>query len=946
MPANLDLYAKNLALLKQNHPHIFEIINGKEIPPTGEILPSDNGQPNLTINRAGRLTTLHDMATPPDDVQPFLSLVPPAATGVAVLFGLGLGYAAIALLRERPALHFLAIFEYDPGVFVQALRNIDLTTLLTSPKVILSLGPIPDLEALAPTSRALQLENVYALRHLPSYAAQEGLQTLEAEVFEYISNFNVEGATNVHFGKTFVANRFRHLTAIHHQNLIESLENAFVNVPAILVAGGPSLDKNIHLLKQVQGKAIILGVDSVLPALLKAGVHPDFLSSVDPQELTYEKLTNTPLDGLAIPLICMSWISPKVPKSFPAPTVFWTFSAKPIEAWINVLLGGKILTGGAGTVAHLNMLAAIIMGCSPIILIGQDLSYTPSQSHTSNAFLTHDQKARTYLEVSDHLFTTTAWGGGEIQTTRDFFGMKRFFERMMLDSPRTYINATEGGIHLDGAEDLPLQAAIEKYCQTPHPILSTIVDSGSRSKPDIEKLLREFGKTQKTVNTILTLIEKTDKTTRTALRELTLASKHQSPQAFSQLPSPLRKKIKEIDAAHKTIDNFTHLWQILEELTLEGLRRAERLRHNISPLANNPATYVEWLHKNLKRCEEINKTRTETLRYFNECLSQVLEHHTQERELLAFIEKEGESPMRLSALAALYMASADLTLANPILEKLATMIPISAETRFQQGVIALERAEYEQGERYLSEALRIDPGYETQVAALRQKLGDRYLNHAIFYRRISLPTMQRLLLKGLRYCPDHEQITSTLLDLFQQALQEILAARQSGNIIKTSQMIADWITDLNSNPALAAAIGHDTLAPMLFQHGKLLAEQGMDSEAIEHLRKAVGLVPHSAETHLLLMELLFARQQFQEGIEHLQKAVAIDRKYASYWERIGDTLAKTGRHEDAISAYEQCFLALPNLLDLLRKIGDCYLASNQMEAARSAYEQYKEALEK
>ena len=49
--------------------------------------------------------------------------------------------------------------------------------------------------------------------------------------------------------------------------------------------------------------------------------------------------------------------------------------------------------------------------------------------------------------------------------------------------------------------------------------------------------------------------------------------------------------------------------------------------------------------------------------------------------------------------------------------------------------------------------------------------------------------------------------------------------------------------------------------------------------------------------------------------------------------------------DDAIAAYEQCFMALPERLGLLKKIGDCYLALGQMEAAREAYLQLKERLQ-
>ena len=946
MPSSPDVFTKNLELLKLHHPHVYTTLTRDSYATIGQIFSTGTDRLNLNVSTPdGRHLYLHDRENPENDIKPFLSLVSPGSTGVAVLFGMGLGYAALSLLEERPTLHFLAIFEHDSGIFSQALKNVDLSELLSSPKVLLSVGAEPDLGILDTATRALSLENIYTLRHLPSYTAQPHYHSLEAKVFEHISEFNVEGGTNIHFGKVFLNNRFSHLSAIHHQHLIDSLENAFENIPAILVAGGPSLDKNIHLLKKTKGKAVILGVDSVLPALSKATILPDFLTSVDPQELTYEKLANTPLNELSIPLICMSWVSPKVPKTFPASSVFWTFSAKPFEQWINSLLGGSILTGGAGTVAHLNMLAAIIMGCSPIILIGQDLSFTPNRSsHTSNAFLTHDNKAHLHLEASDHLFTAPAWGGGQIQTTRDFFGMKRFFERMITDNPRVYINATEGGVHIEGAEDIPLQAAIAEYCQTPLDIPDVIKERCARSKPNIEKLLGEFEQVKKTTGSLLELIAKTDRTTVAAKRELAvLAKKRRAPETFSQLPPALRKKIKEIETAHNTLDSHTQLWQALEEITLEGLRDSERLRHEIIPLANNPATYLKWLHKNLKRCENINKTRIETLSYFENQLSRVLAHHEKERQMLQAMKREGETPSLLSSLASLYMESEDLTLAAPILDRLATLSP-TAETSFNRGVIALERAEYERGNRYLDEAMHLDPDYTPRVASFRRMLGDRYLKHAMFYRGLSIPTMRRLLLKGLRYCPDHPELISNLITLCRQDLQKATEALQESNWQDLLTLTAPWLAELEAHAELCRTLGHDDLSILHHLHGQALAAQGNYSAAIDHLRKATALAPHRAELHIQLMNLLFHQEQFGEGIEHLQKAVAIDRTHASHWEEIGDNLARSGMPQEALSAYEQCFMALPENPALLKKIGDCYMTLNQLPAAQAAYEKYKEAL--
>ena len=166
------------------------------------------------------------------------------------------------------------------------------------------------------------------------------------------------------------------------------LAGIFKGIPAFIVAGGPSLDKNIHLLPSVKGKGVIISVDTVLPALLRKGVKPDFVTSIDSQNLTFEKIADVSLDVEGISLITMPWVNRKVSMIFPFERRFWWFSGHRIEKWMNRIVGGTINERGAGRVAHLNLISAIVFGCSPIVFIGQDLAYTGGATHAKNTALT------------------------------------------------------------------------------------------------------------------------------------------------------------------------------------------------------------------------------------------------------------------------------------------------------------------------------------------------------------------------------------------------------------------------------------------------------------------------------------------------------------------------------------------------------------------------------
>ena len=223
---------------------------------------------------------------------------------------------------------------------------------------------------------------------------------LASVVFDLVSEYNIEGATQSLHGKTFVENRLKHLTSMHHDNRLEQLAEKYKGVPALIIAAGPSLDKNIQEIKRAVGKAVLICVDTALPALFNHGITPDFVTSIDYNAPTYEKIADLALDprSQGINLICTSWVATTVSKIFPARDIFWAFGETPFENWINRSLGGTMNIGGAGTVAHLNFLSAKILGCDPIIFVGQDLAYSYSKEHASQVVFTGTESMEKILE--------------------------------------------------------------------------------------------------------------------------------------------------------------------------------------------------------------------------------------------------------------------------------------------------------------------------------------------------------------------------------------------------------------------------------------------------------------------------------------------------------------------------------------------------------------------
>lgn len=946
-------YDANMALLKDYHPRIWQIITDTAPEAVGILYPAQNGSLNLTVtNKEGKEVSLHKKSDPESEADDFLANVPTNHTGFVAMLGMGLGYAPLGILEKRPLLQHLAVFELEPGIFLQALKHIDLSTLLSNRKLILGIGnEISVSEVLSPASRTLQLEGSNVFHHLPSFDFNpSGYQALKEQVFAHLNSLNVGGTTTRILGREFFNNRFKHITTIHHHLLLEQLRNEFADVPAILVAGGPSLDKNIHLLKQARDKAVILAVDTVLPALLDNGVFPHFITSIDPNNLTYEKFADVIPEVKNASLICSSWVNPKTPQNFPAQQIFWTFTVKPMEAWLNSLIGGKIFTGGASTVAHLNLIATDILGCDPIIFVGQDLAYPPqTASHAKGTVLQGSAPTDTLQPDNTEGQLVKGIDGTTLRTNRSFLSMKKFFESAIAQSNKKYINATEGGAHIEGTTPLSLQETLDTYC-IKETAAGIRIQKQIKSAKEIDphRLLNEFGNTLKKTKKLQKNIAEADKLCKSVQHELKKSAKNgRHVQSFNMLPSKIQQKIKEIDLLHKKLDN-SGIWRVLEEITMDGLQKSERDRQAIATLENDPAKYSEWLKQNLIRLININKVRKETLNLLAENLNRILSFHQQENSFFSKINRGENKDQNRLKLARLYMEEGNYSLARPILEKLQKTMPQCGEIFFSMGCIEALHSEFEESAECFRKAVTIDSELSQDAKNFHKKLGDEFLAFAEYFKTQAnrRPSVTYMVKKGLRFAPNHSHLLYELEKIIKKDIKLSQSSLDIGNNQDAAQSINSWYDFLVEQKDVTSNLNLELVSEIYLNHGRLLVKEKSYPEAVADFQKGLEFFPENYDLNRSLIDTLFNTGDFNGAIEALNGAIAIDSEFAGYWEIIGDSLQANGQNEDAILAYERCFTIQPENSNLVKKIGDCYMAAGQLEAAKEAYLQFKTKLQK
>lgn len=104
---------------------------------------------------------------------------------------------------------------------------------------------------------------------------------LRSRFIKHAESFTVDIATRRHFGELWVHNNIKNLDQIIGSSNADGLIGKFKSTPGILVSAGPSLQKNVHLLKGLEDKCVIMAAGTAVRVLEDFGITPHFMVGID-----------------------------------------------------------------------------------------------------------------------------------------------------------------------------------------------------------------------------------------------------------------------------------------------------------------------------------------------------------------------------------------------------------------------------------------------------------------------------------------------------------------------------------------------------------------------------------------------------------------------------------------------------------------------------------------
>jgi hypothetical protein len=383
---------------------------------------------------------------------------------VFCMIGLGLGYNAVEFAKRLLPHQRLCIWDVDAQLFKAMLYAVDITPLFTMPNVNLLVGQDChtkveewwlSLHAHEKLAIQMPLREGYTGTYLKD--AYEVLMTKTMDMLRFqmvgISTWRL-------FGRHIGDNDLENIPEYFAHPGYEHLAGLWKDHPAVCLAAGPSLQKNLACLlpQDIRSRIALLAAGTVFALVQGLGLAPDVVTTIDFQRLNWtDQFRAIPLDP-ECPLVYLHSTYPQTVRRWPGPR-FVAENASDTVAWLRRYSQGKASAAEVQTVAHLNIKVALMLGANPIILLGQDLSMPLDAHHAAGARAQDQAPNETPPEA---WVTAMDYQGQPVQTRHSFLSMLTVFERLIAENPQTtFLNCSEAGLPIKGAVNLPLAEALQ-----------------------------------------------------------------------------------------------------------------------------------------------------------------------------------------------------------------------------------------------------------------------------------------------------------------------------------------------------------------------------------------------------------------------------------------------------------------------------------------------------
>ncbi|ELZ1675470.1 motility associated factor glycosyltransferase family protein [Campylobacter jejuni] len=385
---------------------------------------------------------------------------------VLYFYGFGNGVLFKALLQNKNHQH-IVVFEKDIEIIWIMFHILDFSHELQSARLMILENDklqTQDYNELCSSKPFFQFSRIYFLELMSHYYERfhEDVLELNKKLVQYFKDSIISHGNDpldaLQGIEQFVYNLPSMITHPSYKELLSKRKG--ISDTAIIVSTGPSLTKQLPLLKKYASKATIFCADSSYPILAKHGIKPDYVCMLERTEITAEFFNHDfgEFDKDVV-FICAGVVHPKAIEYLKGGNRKYLIMPRYLYFPIYIKLNKYFyFLYNTPSVAHMSYFLSALLNHKNIILIGQDLAYAKNgNSHPDD----YQNSANYESQMYEHILTKAYGGKEEVKTHEAWIFFKQILETMIIKYSITTYNCTEGGARIEGTIEKPFLWACE-----------------------------------------------------------------------------------------------------------------------------------------------------------------------------------------------------------------------------------------------------------------------------------------------------------------------------------------------------------------------------------------------------------------------------------------------------------------------------------------------------
>lgn len=459
----MSIYEANLNFFKSNAPQLYEILESEL--PLCKVEIEESELNNCILEANGISCFMHSAYNVENEMQHMFNDVE-NDVDTMVLFGIGNGYVLEYIVNEHKNLKRLIIVEPSLDVFKRFLKLYDCKLLFGNDwrneiNITFIVNRDESFAAELIRQEIIKSKKLVNIIHVYFYNIYldyyNNLNTTLVKQLKVTLGSLATVSTN---WQMWLINSIRNLK---QKSIIpiEYIQDIFKNKTVVIVSAGPSLNKNINTIKQLKDKAIIIAVGSAIKVLDSNGIVPHFRVAIDSHP--GEKEVVSVEDTKVACLMFSNQLYTDIVSEYKGSKIRYILDSDFLGKYIYDKSGVQYIEFKNGpSVANGALDLVCNLCCKRVVFMGQDLSYTKEGLYAKGTTTAFKEEEKAWLDNQSYELVENIYGEN-VYAIHSFLQMKYVMEKTVKQySQVEFLNATEGGLGIEGAYNVTAKEVLEK----------------------------------------------------------------------------------------------------------------------------------------------------------------------------------------------------------------------------------------------------------------------------------------------------------------------------------------------------------------------------------------------------------------------------------------------------------------------------------------------------